>query len=75
MPRKPAPYQPPPADELERAAAEHAALLEAIAVRHARVETLEERKMDALDFPEVSVWGLKDALAAAYLAGRASAGA
>lgn len=33
---------------------------------------LETRGADALDFHEVSVWQLRDALTAAYLAGRAA---
>lgn len=35
-------------------------------------ETLEMRKSDSLDFREVAVWSVKDALEAAYLAGRAA---
>jgi len=34
------------------------------------IEDLETRKSDRLDFKEVSVWGLKAALEAAYRAGR-----
>ena len=37
------------------------------------IETLAERKSDSLDFHEVSVWGLKDALLAAYELGLAAA--
>jgi hypothetical protein len=37
------------------------------------IETLEERKSDRLDFHEVSVWGLKAALEAAYQAGQQAA--
>ena len=37
------------------------------------IETLAERKSDSLDFHEVSVWDLKDALRAAYEAGVAEA--
>lgn len=37
------------------------------------VETLEERGSDSLDFVEVSVWGLKDALTAAFIAGQQAA--
>ena len=40
--------------------------IEAIARNILEIETLAERKRDALDFHEVSVWGLKDALLAAY---------
>lgn len=32
-------------------------------------DTLEERGRDRLDFKEVSVWGVREALARAYLAG------
>ena len=39
---------------------------------HLGIETLTERKMDALDFHEVGVWQVKDALRAAFLLGRAS---
>ena len=34
------------------------------------IETLEERKSDSLDFHEVAVWQVRDALAAAFEAGR-----
>lgn len=44
--------------------------LEQIAQTELRIETLRERKSDSLDFHEVSVWGLKRALKAAYDAGR-----
>ena len=47
-------------------------LLLEIAQKHLHVETLEERKSDSLDFHEVSVWGIKDALEAAYAAGEAA---
>ena len=40
-----------------------------IAKQHCFFETLETRKSDSLDFHEVSVWGLKAALEAAYNAG------
>ncbi len=46
--------------------------LEALARIHMGIETLEERNMDALDFHEVSVLSLKDALRAAFELGRAS---
>ncbi len=36
---------------------------------HLRIETLETRRSDSLDFHDVAVWGLKDALHAAYQAG------
>lgn len=44
-----------------------------IALEHCRVETLEERRSDRLDFHDVSVWSLKAALEAAYLEGVAHA--
>lgn len=43
-----------------------------IAQEHLFVETLETRKMDSLDFHEVSVWGIKMALQKAYEAGQKS---
>lgn len=48
-------------------------LLAKIARNVLKMETLEERKMDSLDFHEVSVWGLKEALRHAYIAGRQAA--
>jgi len=47
--------------------------IEAVARNVLAIETLAERKRDALDFHEVSVWGLKDALLAAYELGLAAA--
>jgi hypothetical protein len=41
-----------------------------IARRHLRIETLETRHSDSLDFHDVSVWGVKTALKAAYNLGR-----
>ena len=41
-----------------------------IARRHLRIETLETRHSDSLDFHDVSVWGVKAALRAAYDLGR-----
>lgn len=46
--------------------------LTGIAREYLDMETLEERKNDALDFREVSVWGARDALMAAYWLGRCS---
>ena len=47
------------------------ALLLAIAQKHIPgIETLEERKSDDLDFPDIAVWALHDALNAANEAGR-----
>ncbi len=41
-----------------------------IAQKHLNIETLVERKSDSLDFHDVSVLSVKDALEAAYEAGR-----
>lgn len=46
--------------------------LEAIAKQYLRVDTLETRNSDNLDFYDISVWGLKEALEAAYKAGQES---
>lgn len=43
-----------------------------IAQKHFRIETLETRKSDSLDFHDVAVWCVKDALDAAYELGRKS---
>lgn len=47
--------------------------LQQIALDHLFIETLETRNSDRLDFQEVSVWGVKSALLAAYEAGRQAA--
>jgi hypothetical protein len=47
-------------------------ILETIAKQHLFVETLATRHSDRLDFHDVSVWGIKAALEAAYLAGQQS---
>lgn len=44
-----------------------------IAARHLRIETLETRNADSLDFHEVGVASIKAALEAAYDAGRSAA--
>ena len=44
-------------------------ILTEIANRHLNIPTLKERRSDSLDFHEVSVWGMKDALWYAYQAG------
>jgi hypothetical protein len=50
------------------------ALLLEIARRHfPRIQTLETRNSDALDFHDVAVWSIRAALEAAYAAGRAAA--
>lgn len=46
--------------------------LEKIAQEVLGVETLERSWSDSLDFHEVSVWGLEEALKRAYEAGKAS---
>ncbi|MEW6415838.1 MAG: hypothetical protein AB1482_11345 [Pseudomonadota bacterium] len=48
-------------------------LLQQIALDHLFIETLETRNSDRMDFHEVSVWGVKSALIAAYEAGRRAA--
>lgn len=48
-------------------------LFQQIALDHLFVETLETRNSDRLDFHEVSVWGIKTALQAAFDAGRQAA--
>ena len=40
-----------------------------IAQRHLCIETLETRNSDRLDFHDVSVWGVRSALEAAFKAG------
>ena len=44
-------------------------LLTQIAQQHLRIETLETHKSDGLDFHDVAVWCLRDALEAAFNAG------
>lgn len=48
-------------------------ILEGIAKNILRIETLETRNDDKLDFHEVSVWSLKEALELAYETGRKAA--
>jgi hypothetical protein len=43
--------------------------LAAIAKEHLRLETLETRRSDSLDFHEHAVWCIRAALEAAFLAG------
>jgi hypothetical protein len=47
--------------------------LQKIALDHLFIETLETRHSDRLDFHDVSVWGIKSALEAAFEAGRKAA--
>ena len=49
------------------------ALLTRIAQEHLFIDTLETRKSDSLDFHDVSAWGVREALNAAYQAGMAAA--
>jgi hypothetical protein len=46
------------------------ALFTRIAREHLDIETLETRNMDSLDFHEVSVWEIRQALQAAFEAGQ-----
>ena len=56
-----------PPDEIEL-------LLESIALDHLFIETLVTQHSDRLDFHDVSVWGVKSALQAAFDAGLRAAG-
>jgi hypothetical protein len=49
-------------------------LFESIALDHLFIETLQTRHRDSLDFHDVSVWGVKSALHAAFDAGLQAAG-
>jgi hypothetical protein len=49
-------------------------MIESIAQDHLFIETLETRHSDRLDFHDVSVWGVKEALQAAFDAGMRAAG-
>ncbi|MDE2030200.1 MAG: hypothetical protein KGI97_06515 [Alphaproteobacteria bacterium] len=49
------------------------AIVAEIAKKQLRIETLETRNADSLDFHEVSVWGLRTALLCAFEAGRKAA--
>jgi hypothetical protein len=46
------------------------ALIFEIAQRHFFIETLETRNRDRLDFHDVAVWAIRDALEEAFEAGR-----
>jgi hypothetical protein len=46
-------------------------LLTALAKKYLRLETLETRHVDLLDFHDIAVWEIKAALKAAYEAGLA----
>lgn len=45
-------------------------LLSEIAKKRMNIETLETRNSDSLDFHDISVWSLKDALQEAYNSGK-----
>jgi len=47
-------------------------ILEAIAQKYLRLETLETRNMDSLDFSDQAVWSIEEALIAAFEAGQAA---
>ena len=49
-------------------------LLQQIALDHLFIETLQTRHRDSLDFHDMSVWGVKSALQAAFDAGLRAAG-
>ncbi|MDE1901028.1 MAG: hypothetical protein KGI37_05200 [Alphaproteobacteria bacterium] len=49
------------------------AIIAEIAKKQLRIETLETRNADSLDFHDVSVWGLRTALLCAFEAGRKAA--
>lgn len=57
---------------MKNAAPKDLILLTEIALKHLGVETLTVRNSDSLDFHEVSAWGLRAALEAAFAAGQAS---
>ena len=44
-------------------------ILNVIAQKHLKIETLETRKSDSFDFHDLAVWCLRDALEAAFKAG------
>ena len=48
-------------------------ILAAIAAETLKVRTLETRRSDALDFHDVAVWSIREALERAYAAGRGAA--
>ena len=48
--------------------------IEDIARRILRIETIETRNSDALDFHDLAVWNIREALEAAYEAGMARKG-
>lgn len=48
-------------------------ILAAIAATELGVSTLETRRSDRLDFHDIAVWSIREALSAAYDAGKAAA--
>lgn len=44
-------------------------IIEGIALKHLKIQTLETRMSDSLDFYDCAVWNIKAALEAAYQAG------
>lgn len=46
--------------------------IERIAKEYFRVETMDTRRSDGLDFYDVAIWNIKSALTAAYMAGACS---
>ena len=49
------------------------ALIFEIAAKHFFIETLETRSSDSLDFHDVAIWAIRNALEAAFAAGQAAA--
>ncbi len=47
-------------------------VLEAIAKKHLRIDTLQTRDSDSADFHDLAVWSIEAALEAAYEAGQQS---
>lgn len=48
-------------------------ILTQIAQKHLKLETLQERKSDRLDFHDLAVWSIEAALQAAFEAGKQAA--
>ena len=48
-------------------------ILNQIAQQHLDIDTLETRHRDSLDFHDIAVWRIKDALQAAFNAGQQAA--
>lgn len=49
------------------------ATLEQIAAKHLHIDTLRQRNADSLDFHDLAVWSIHDALQAAYAVGAQAA--